>query len=68
MQGFVQSPLCPAVPVALLLGQHSAMRITASGDSGHSTKCFYGHGVMTLLHGIVDYFKNTGRIVHECEM
>ena len=39
--------------------------ITASGDSGHSTKCFYGHGVMTLLHGIVDYFKNTGRIVHE---
>lgn len=39
--------------------------ITASGDSGYSTKCFYGHGVMTLLHGIVDYFKNTVRIVHE---
>lgn len=39
--------------------------ITAAGHTCHFTERLDRHGVMALLHGVVDDFKYTGRIVHE---
>lgn len=39
--------------------------ITAAGYTCHFTECLDRHGVMALLHGVVDDFEYTGRIVHE---